>query len=250
MSDSSQTKRLITPAPAAGRLTGTGARLAPGDDRPPAAAVSERARRPPRSRARTIWRWLVPMLVLAMLAPPVMGLALVGAIYWQAREDEARPVDAIVVLGAAQYNGRPTSVLRARLDHVVTLYDRGLAPLVVVTGGKQEGDATTEAEASRDYLVEHGLPPESILMENEGRDTWQSLQGVAALLTARQLTRVVLVSDGFHLLRSKLMARDLGLKPFASAAPESPIQANTMRELGFALREAVAITVYEARRVF
>lgn len=190
------------------------------------------------------------MLVFAILAPPVMGLALIGAIYWQARTDEARPVDAIVVLGAAQYNGRPTSVLRARLDEVVTLYDRGLASVVVVTGGKQEGDATTEAEASRDYLVEHGLPAASILMENEGRDTWQSLQGVATILKQRELTRVLLVSDGFHLLRAKKMARDLGLTPFASAAPDSPIRPYTTRELGFVVREAVAITVYEAGRVF
>lgn len=190
------------------------------------------------------------MLVFSFLAPPVLGIALIGAIIWQARTDEARPVDAIVVLGAAQYNGRPTSVLRARLDQVVTLYNRGLAPVVVVTGGKQEGDVTTEAEASRDYLVEQGLPSEAILMENEGRDTWQSLQGVAALLKTRDLNRVLLVSDGFHLLRSKKMARDLGLTPFGSPAPDSPIKPYTTREFEYVVREAVAITVYVVGRLF
>lgn len=193
---------------------------------------------------------MVPVLIFAVIAPPLLGLALIGAIYWQARSDEARPVEAIVVLGAAQYNGRPTSVLRARLDQALALYDRNLAPVMVVTGGKQEGDVTTEAEASRDYLVEHGVPRSAILMENEGRDTWQSLQGVATMLKPRDLTRVLLVSDGFHLLRSKKMARDLGLKPVASAAPDSPILPNTTREFGFVIREAVAITVYVAKEAF
>lgn len=201
-----------------------------------------------RSRAQTIWRWTVPILVFAVLAPPVLGVALIGVIYWQARSEEARPVDAIVVLGAAQYNGRPTTVLRARLDHAITLYDRGLAPVVVVTGGKQEGDVTTEAKASRDYLVEHGIPASAILMENEGRDTWQSLQSVATILKQGEERRVLLVSDGFHLLRSKKMARDLGLTAFASAATDSPIQPNTTREFGFVVREAVAISAYVAGR--
>lgn len=189
------------------------------------------------------------ILVLAVLAPPVLGTALIGSIYWQARTDETRPVDAIVVLGAAQYNGRPTSVLRARLDHVLTVYDEGYAPFVVVTGGKQQGDVTTEAEASRDYLIEHGVPATSILMENEGRDTWQSLQGVASLLKERELSRVLLVSDGFHLMRAKMMARDLGLTAFASAAADSPIRPGSSREFGYVAREAVAILAYAVKSV-
>ncbi|HEV2109099.1 MAG TPA: YdcF family protein, partial [Thermomicrobiales bacterium] len=101
---------------------------------------------------------MMAVLILAILAPPVLGVALIGSIYWQARTDETRPVDAIVVLGAAQYNGRPTAVLRARLDRALTLYQEGYAPLIVVTGGKQAEDITTEAEVSRDYLVERGVP--------------------------------------------------------------------------------------------
>jgi uncharacterized SAM-binding protein YcdF (DUF218 family) len=213
------------------------------------AYVAAKRRQRRRSRVRSIWRWIVAILVLAILAPPVLGTALIGSIYWQARTDETRPVDAIIVLGAAQYNGRPTSVLRARLDHVLTLYDEGYAPFVVVTGGKQEGDVTTEAEASRDYLVEHGVPATSILMENEGRDTWQSLQGVAGLLKERELSRVLLVSDGFHLLRAKMMARDLGLKAFASAADGSPIRPGSGREFGYVVREAVAIVAYAVKSV-
>lgn len=241
MSDQSQTERLYIPPRA--RTPG-----GPAESAEP--VFRGRRAHGVRSRARPVWRWMVPVLIFAVVAPPLLGLALIGAIYWQARSDEARPVEAIVVLGAAQYNGRPTTVLRARLDQALALYDRNLAPVMVVTGGKQEGDVTTEAEASREYLVEHGVPRSAILMENAGRDTWQSLQGVATMLKPRDLSRVLLVSDGFHLLRSKKMARDLGLNPVASAAPDSPIQPNTTREFGFVVREAVAITVYVAKETF
>jgi uncharacterized SAM-binding protein YcdF (DUF218 family) len=203
--------------------------------------VSSPSRRP---RKRKIRLWLLSALVLAILAPPVLGMSLLGAVYWQARTDETRPVEAIVVMGTAQYNGRPSPVLRARLDRVVEVWQEGVAPLVVVTGGKQEGDAFTEAEASHDYLVDQGIPDEAIILEDQGHDSWQSLQGVADLLDERGLERVLIVSDGFHLLRLKKMAHDLGLKAYVTAANDSPIRPGSSNEFSYMVREVAGISAY------
>ncbi|MDQ3513475.1 MAG: YdcF family protein [Chloroflexota bacterium] len=191
----------------------------------------------------------MPAFISMLLLPPLLGVALIATIYRQARTDEARPVQAIVVLGAAQYNGRPTSVLRARLDHAHALWERGLAPVIVLTGGQQPGDVTTEAEAGRDYLVELGVPDTVLLLETRGRDTWESLRGVDVILDDRGLSRILLVSDGFHLLRSERMARDLGFEAYSSAAPDSPIRPNTGREFGFVVREAVALAAHVVGRL-
>ncbi|HRE00247.1 MAG TPA: YdcF family protein [Ilumatobacteraceae bacterium] len=140
------------------------------------------------------------------------------------RSDQARRVDAIVVMGAAQYDGRPSPQLQARLDHVVDLWNRGLAPLVVVTGGKQPGDRFTEAGASATYLVEHGVDAAAIVAEDEGRSSWQSLEAAAVLLRERDVTSVLLVSDPFHSLRIRLMAQDLGFTAYVSPTRTSPVR--------------------------
>ena len=184
------------------------------------------------------------MVIFSGLAGVVIGGGLVAAVYGQARTDEARPVDAIVVLGTAQFNGRPGPVLRARLDRALADYEAGYAPYIVATGGKAPGDAFTEAEAARDYFVEAGVPAEAILMENEGRDTWASMQGVADVLGERGLSRVLLVSDGFHLLRGEVMARDLGLVPFSAPATMSPIRTGGAGEFSYVVREAAGIVVH------
>lgn len=145
-------------------------------------------------------------------------------VYATGRSDQARRVDAIVVMGAAQYDGTPSRQLAARLDHVVTLYAEGLAPVVVVTGGKQPADRFTEAEASRNYLVERGVPSEAIVMESEGRTTYESMQGVADLLAARGLASVLVVTDPFHSLRSRMIAEDAGLQAFVSPTPTSVVR--------------------------
>lgn len=189
-------------------------------------------------------KWIAALLVLVVLAPLLLAGSLLAAVYWQARTDAARPVEAIVVLGAAQFNGQPSAVLRARLDRTVEVYRAGYAPLIVVTGGKEPGDAFTEAEASRDYLVGRGVPESAIALENEGRDSWASMQGVARLLADRGLSTVLLVSDGFHLLRVKIMARDLGLTAFVTAADESPIRRGTGGEFAYAVREVAGIGVH------
>ncbi len=139
------------------------------------------------------------------------------------RADERDPVDAIVVLGAAQYDGRPSSQLRARLDHAVTLWETGVAPVVMVTGGKQPDDRFTEAEASRRYLIDQGVPDDSIMMENAGRTTYESLESAATILLAADLDDVVLVSDPFHMKRSELIASGFGLDAHVSSTPSSVV---------------------------
>ena len=219
------------------------------DARPHPAAVTiglaeGRVVRRRRSIPAEIARWLLTAIVFVLLASCVLAVSLVAAIYWQARSDQTRPVDAIVVLGTAQFNGRPGAVLQSRLNRAIEAYREGAAPLIVATGGRAPGDAFTEAEAARDYLIAHRVPADAILMENEGRDTWTSLGGVASLLRERGLSRTLMVSDGFHLFRVKLMARDLGLTPFAAPATESPIRQGGGTEFSYVLREAAAVAVH------
>ncbi len=146
------------------------------------------------------------------------GLWMWGAVRvgWQARRDEARPADVIVVLGAAEYRGKPSPVLRARLDHALSLYRRGLAPKLITTGGSGLGSKFTEAEAARDYLVEQGIPAEHILLEMEGTSTLQSVAATSELMRRFNLRTCVVVSDGYHLFRAKRMLESQGLECFGS----------------------------------
>ena len=160
------------------------------------------------------------MLTVLLVAVAVY-FALVFVEVWHfGRRDQARTVDAIVVMGAAQYDGRPSPVLLARLEHALGLYQRGLAPLVVVTGGKQPGDRFTEAAVGARFLVDRGVPESSIVQEPDGRTSWQSLQAVAAVLRAG--SRVLLVSDPYHERRIVGMADDLGLRAWSSPTRTSP----------------------------
>jgi uncharacterized SAM-binding protein YcdF (DUF218 family) len=143
---------------------------------------------------------------------------------WRAaRHDGARKSQAIIVLGAAQYNGRPSPVFKARLDHAADLYKDGIAPMIVVTGGKIPGDEFTEAGAGADYLHTLGIDDEAILRETTSRNSWESLRASARFLKARDITRVVLVSDPFHSLRIRLIAEELGFDAVTSPTTTSPI---------------------------
>ena len=184
-------------------------------------------------------------VVRGALGAFVVAFAYYGVTLWQVwsvgNSDQARKVDAIVVLGAAQYDGRPSPQLQARLDHVVQLWNEGLAPLVVVTGGKQPGDRFTEAAASARYLEANGIEADAILLEDEGRSSWESLRSVAALLDQRGLTRVLLVSDPFHSLRIRLVAQELGLTAYVSPTPTSPVTGAAA--FGHEMKEAVGVAV-------
>jgi uncharacterized SAM-binding protein YcdF (DUF218 family) len=145
-------------------------------------------------------------------------------VWWASRQNQARPAQAIVVLGAAQYNGMPSPDLRARLDHALLLWRAHLAPVVVLTGGREAGDVYTEAGAGAAYLEASGIPAPDIVREGTGRNSWQSLAAAATILEARHATRVLLVSDPFHDKRIALMASELGLTPFVSPTRTSPIR--------------------------
>lgn len=173
-----------------------------------------------RSRTRRPARRIAAGVVAALVLYYLFSLA---QVVQTGREHSARPSDAIVVLGAAQYDGRPSPQLAARLDHVLTLWNERVAPLVMVTGGKLPDDRFTEAEASRRYLVDRGVPDSAILMENAGHTTYESLEIASTLLLDAGLVDVVLVSDSYHLKRSELIAAGFGLHADGSATPASVV---------------------------
>ncbi|MBW3556924.1 MAG: YdcF family protein [Actinobacteria bacterium] len=182
-------------------------------------------------------RRLVSLVLVVLVV--YLGVSFVH-VYQASRRDEAAPADAIVVFGAAHYNGRPSPVLRARLDHAADLYKRQLAPTIVVTGGRASGDETSEATASADYLSQRkGIRQSAILREKDGRNSWQSLASAANELRKRGKTKVVLVSDPFHAARIGAMADELGLDAAVSPTRTSPISGQ--RELRHLGRETVAV---------
>ena len=160
------------------------------------------------------------MLVLAGFMYVCLNIVQVWSV---GRSSSARQVDAIVVMGVAQYDGRPSPQLQARLDHVLTLWNMGVAKLVVTTGGNQPGDRFTEARASADYLIASGIPESAISMEDIGATTLQSLQGVAEIMKSRGLASVEIVTDPYHALRSRLIAQDLGLSAYVSPTENSAV---------------------------
>ena len=187
-------------------------------------------------------RSLRARLTLALAGGVVLGwVTSLGAVLAWERNDQARSVGAIVVLGAAQYAGRPSPVLRARLDHAIALWRRNMAPQLIVTGGTGRGDTTSEAAVSQRYCVQHGVPKEAILLETEGRTTSQSMAGIATLMRGLHRRDVLLVSDPFHMLRLTILARRHGLDPYASPTPTSPIAASPVERWKYALSESFKV---------
>lgn len=186
-------------------------------------------------------RWATRVVAVAV----AVGVAYLGVTAWQvwraSRVDQARPVGAVVVLGAAQYNGTPSPVLVARLEHTLALWHRGVAPVIVVTGGRAVGDRYSEAAAAARYLAAHGVPQAAILREVSGRDSWQSLDATSAFLRKRGTTTVVLVSDPFHDARISLMSSELGLTGWVSPTRTSPIHGSAV--LPYMAKETVEVAV-------
>lgn len=157
---------------------------------------------------------------------------------WSAsRRDGARPAQAIIVLGAAQYNGRPSPVLKARLDHAARLYEAKIAPVVVLTGGRQPGDEFTEASAAAGYLTRAGLPEADLRLETQGRNSWQSLAAAASFLREEGITEVILVTSPYHALRVEHIAGEVGLEGHASPATDAPDTAT----FGHLVHETLAV---------
>jgi uncharacterized SAM-binding protein YcdF (DUF218 family) len=180
------------------------------------------------------------LLLLAAVIVYTVSLVMVLVV---SQQDQRVPVDAIVVLGAAQYNGRPSPVLRARLDHALELYRDRLSPLILVTGGVGRGDTTSEALAGRRYLISHGVPADVVVAQSEGRTTMASMTAVAAWLHARGLRRALLVSDPFHMFRLRLEARRTALEAYTSPTESSPISENPVLELRYLFAEGYKIPV-------
>lgn len=171
-----------------------------------------------------------------LLAFAVWAVFLVLVIVYE-RRDSKRPAHAIVVMGAAQYDGRPSPVLRARVDHAIQLWRQGLAPVLVMTGGRGVGDTTTEAAVERRYAMSKGVPSSAILVEAESRSTSESLRNVASMMTPSR-REVILVSDPFHMLRLAILARRFGLEPRTSPTRTSPISANRAEFWRYTLHES------------
>ncbi|MDA8238590.1 MAG: YdcF family protein [Chloroflexi bacterium] len=188
------------------------------------------------------------VVALAGLAGALALTAYATFRVWQRGEVDEAPVvgtaDAIVVLGAAQYDGRPSPVLRARLDHAIALWRAGRAPILVTTGGGRAGDRTTEAAAGRAYAIEQGVPEASILMEDRGRSTQESLEAVAAILRARGAGPALFVSDPTHMLRVMRIAKDLGIDAHGSPASSSPSDATLESRLDATAHELGALAWY------
>lgn len=168
-------------------------------------------------------------------------LANLGTVWWASTRHDTTRVQAIVVLGAAQYNGVPSPDLEARLAHALSLYQEGLAPIIVVTGGREPGDPYTEAEVSANWLAARGVRQSVILREVDGRDTWESLDATAAFLHDRGIKTVLLVSDPYHEERVKLISEEVGLVPHLSSTTTSPIRG--MAVVPYFAKETLEVSV-------
>ncbi|MBA2756587.1 MAG: YdcF family protein [Chloroflexi bacterium] len=157
---------------------------------------------------------------------------------------DSRPADAIVIMGAAQYDGRPSPLFMARLDHALALFEAGRAPRLIVTGGKAAGDRTTEAAAAREYLVRHGVDDAVILAEDQSRTTETSIWAVAGLMRELRLSSALIVSDRPHMLRVLRMAGDAGIDGRGSPTPSSPLERDMLVRIDALAHEVGGLAAY------
>jgi uncharacterized SAM-binding protein YcdF (DUF218 family) len=189
------------------------------------------------------WARRVVLLIIALVVAAVLYVAV--HIWWVAREDQHPRSDAIVVLGASQYNGVPSPVFAARLLHAVTLFDEHVAPRIVTVGGKEPGDVYTEAASGKAYLAQHGVPRSAVIALPTGRDTLRNLRAVDAEFKAKGWHSAVLVTDPWNCLRARTMARDLGMKADTSPERTGPAVASRSVEIRYIARETEAYIYYK-----
>ena len=168
------------------------------------------------------------------------------AIWWTARQDSRPSSDAIVVLGSAQYNGVPSSIFEARLEHALALYENGVAPVVVTVGGKADGDMFTEAESGRAYLAEAGVSEDALLAVEQGVDTLESMRAVGTAFAERGWDSAVLVTDPWHAMRAERMAEDAGIAAESSPTRQGPAVQTRATQFRYILRETAAYLLYRA----
>lgn len=185
-------------------------------------------------------------ILLWVCAAAVMAFAAIMAnVYRHMSLEELRPAHAIVVLGASQWNGAPSPVLQARLDYAERLYREGYAPLIILTGGRGNGETFAESRVGKDYLMRHGVDKRAILIEDESRTTLQNLRQAAALLGSHDLHTILLVSHDFHMMRAKAMARDLEMT--ASAAPVAT--QNGLERFRYSIRETLVYILFRVLKI-
>lgn len=184
-------------------------------------------------------------MALTLLAVLLVVTAVAGRVWWVARQDDRPTSDAIVVLGASQYDGRPSRIFAARLGHALELYRGEVAPRVVTVGGSLPGDRFTEAGAGKRWLVARGVPGDAVVALEEGSDTFHSLAAVDDRAEANGWHSVVIVSDPWHSLRARSMARDLGLAAETSPARSGPAVRKRATQLRYIVRETFALLYYE-----
>ncbi|MDX2358585.1 YdcF family protein [Dietzia sp. PP-33] len=198
-----------------------------------------------RAVSRAIGWLLVTALLLCLVVPGFIAFR----VWHVARVDDRTAADAIVVLGAAQYDGVPTPVFQSRLEHAATLFEQGVAPQIITVGGNQPGDRFTEAGAGRAYLTELGVPATAILAVETGSNTVGSLDAVALTVRDQGGESVVLVSDPTHSYRSQMMARDAGLEAWTSPTREGPAVWTRENQIMSIIRETGAVLWYQYHRI-
>lgn len=169
---------------------------------------------------------------------------LISRIYFFSNSDEAQTAEAIVVLGASQWNGKPSPLFKSRLDHALFLYRDNISQKIILTGGISKNEKISESQVGKTYLKNRGVPDRDIFIEEVGRTSLQSLKEVVKILNYSNLESVILVSDGFHEMRLKKMAKDLGIAAFSSPVADGPLKNNKMAEFKYVLREGVVYILY------
>lgn len=196
---------------------------------------------PPRRRPRRLRRWLLGLVGAALVLVVLLPLGTAGYVYVVARQDDRTASDVVVVLGAAQYWNRPSPVLAARLRHAQALYQAGVGEQILTVGGKQPGDNTTEAQAGRRWLTDHGVPADRVSAVPTGHDTLSSLSAVARLMHERGWTSAVLVTDPAHEARSAAIARALGISVRTSPTQDG---AGSSVTLDYVARETLGLLAF------
>lgn len=200
------------------------------------------------TRGHAIVRAVRALVIGAVVLAVVVVVLTAATVVHQGGTDEARRADAIVVLGAAQFDGRPQEYLVARLQHAQQLYDSGTAPRIITLGGKQPGDRFTEGQAGRAWLIDHGVPADDVIAVGEGNDTLESIQAAADRFDREGWSSAVVVTDPWHELRSTTMLRDAGVTAYGSPTTTGPSVSGFGVKARYVGRETVAFVVYEVSR--
>lgn len=193
------------------------------------------------ARVMRIFRgWLNFLLFIIIIS----WFCLVGIIYYNAKINDAQKADAIVVLGASQWGGRPSPVFQSRLDQAHKLSENGLASKIILTGGVGQGEEISEAMVGKLFLINKGIKEENIYIEEKGKTSWQSLNEANKILKEQNLQSIILISDGFHMMRLRKMAKDLDINFFSSPVKDGSVNKNKLTQFKYSIRESVVYLLY------